>query len=274
MEKLKLNLADYHIHTRRCGHATGAPGAYVAAARAAGLREIGFADHIPLYWLPEAERDPGLAMREEELAEYVAEVARLREENPDLTIRLGIEADFVPGQTEKLAAALLKFPFDYVIGAVHYIDGWGFDHPDKLAGYGVRDIRAIYNDYFGLLQEAARSGLFDILAHPDLVKKFGYRPEGDLRPWYEETAAVFAACGVCVEVNTAGLRAPAGEIYPALDFLKACREHNVPATAGSDAHAPAQVGYAWEQALEWLQAAGYREAAVFEKRRRRPVLLK
>lgn len=270
---MKLNLPDYHIHTRRCGHAAGAPGAYVAAARAAGLKEIGFADHIPMYWLPEAERDPGLAMREEELAEYVAEVARLREENPDLTIRLGIEADFLPGQTEKLAAVLSKFPFDYVIGSVHYIDGWGFDHPDKLAGYGMRDIREIYNDYFLLLQEAARSGLFDIVAHPDLVKKFGYRPEGDLRPWYEETAAVFAAGGVCVEVNTAGLRAPVGEIYPALDFLKACRERNVPATAGSDAHAPAQVGYAWEQALEWLQAAGYREAAVFEKRRRRLVLL-
>ncbi len=270
---MKFTLPDYHIHTWRCGHAAGTPDAYVAAARAAGLSEIGFADHIPIYWLPEAERDPSLAMEEEELAEYVAEVVRLREENPDLTIRLGIEADFIPGRTVELAAVLFSAPFDYVIGSVHYIDGWAFDHPAHLTGYAQRDIRAIYADYFRLLQEAARSGLFDILAHPDLVKKFGYRPEDDLRPWYAETAAVFAACGVCVEVNTAGLRAPAGEIYPALDFLKVCREYGVPVTAGSDAHAPGQVGYAWEQALEWLRAAGYREVAVFEKRRRRTLPL-
>lgn len=266
---MEFNLPDYHIHTRRCGHATGGLREYIAVARAAGFAEIGFADHIPLYWLPEAERDPGLAMREGELGDYVAEVCRLREENPDLVIRLGIEADFIPGQTEKLAAVLSAYPFDYVIGSVHYLGGWGFDHPDQLAGYLVRDINGIYRDYFCLLQEAACSGLFDIMAHPDLVKKFGYRLESDLRPWYEETAAVFAREGVCVEVNTAGLRAPAAEIYPALDFLKTCRALGVAATAGSDAHSPGQVGYAWEEVRKWLQAAGYREVAVFEKRHRK-----
>lgn len=270
---MRAPLPDYHIHTRRCGHAAGEAAGYAAAAREAGLKEIGIADHIPMYWLPEKERDPSLAMPAEELPAYVEEVLALQGKLPGLTVRLGIEADYIPGKTEELAALLARYPFDYVIGSVHYIGGWGFDHPAKVAGFAGRDLLGIYADYFSLLREAAGSGLFDVLAHPDLVKKFGHRPAADLRPFYEETAAAFARAGVCVEVNTAGLRVPAAEIYPALEFLQACHRFGVPATVGSDAHAPAQVGFGGEEARRWLLAAGYREVAVFEKRARRLVPL-
>ncbi len=267
MQKKCWTLPDYHLHTWRCGHAAGKMAEYVEAARAAGISEIGFADHVPMYWLPAEKRNPTLAMKEEDLPVYVAEVEKLRKENPDLVIRLGIEADYIPGGEEVLARLLSTYPFDYVLGSIHYIDGWEFDHPAEVEGYSHRDIDDVYDRYFALLQEAARSGLFDIMAHPDLVKKFGYRSRANPAPWYEQTARVLAGCGVCVEVNTAGLRAPAGEIYPAVDFLKACRKHGVPATAGSDAHSPAQVGYAREEARKLLLAAGYREAAIFQGRR-------
>ncbi len=259
---------DYHLHTYRCGHARGAMADYVRVARERGLREIGFADHLPQYFCPPARRLPGLAMTDGQLPEYVAEVLVLREANPDLPIRLGIEADYIPGREAELNAILARYPFDYVLGSVHYLDGWGFDHPDFKHGYRDRDPDQLYRRYFALVQAAARSGLFDSLAHPDLLKKFDYHPRGDLAPLYRETAAVIASAGVCIEVNTAGLRAPVGEIYPHPTFLQFCREFGVPVTLGSDAHAPEQVGSGFAEAMTLLKRAGYREVATFSGRRR------
>ncbi|MGQ9498039.1 MAG: histidinol-phosphatase [Desulfotomaculales bacterium] len=259
---------DYHVHTYRCGHAEGDPSAYLAVARARGLREIGFADHIPLYFLPRAARDPSLAMADEDLPRYVSEINALKNVYPDIAVRLGIEADYVPGHEKELAHILGTYPFDYVIGSIHYLDGWGFDNPEQLAGYEERDPDELYRAYFTLLGQAAASGLFDIMAHPDLIKKFGCRPATDPAPLYETAAAIFARAGVCVEVNTAGLRAPAAEIYPAPAFLYACRRFGVPVTVGSDAHHPEQVGAGLEEAVALLKEAGYRSIAVFTGRRR------
>lgn len=266
-------MTDYHVHTYRCGHARGEMREYVKEARKKGLREIGFADHAPVYWLPAEQRDPGLAMTEEQLSGYVAEVFRLREENPDINILLGVEADFIPGREAGLARMLSAHSFDYLIGSVHYIDGWGFDHPDTVDEYDRRDIEAVYRRYFELICRSAVSGLFDIIAHPDLIKKFGHRTEKPPVELYRQAARVFAKAGVCVEVNTAGLRYPAGEIYPAPEFLRWCRVEGVPAVTGSDSHAPEQVGSGFEQARELLLAAGYREVAVFRRRRREMVSL-
>ncbi|SHF24993.1 histidinol-phosphate phosphatase [Desulfofundulus australicus DSM 11792] len=266
-------LPDLHLHTGRCGHAGGTMEEYVAAARQRGLGHIGFADHLPMYWLPPARRDPGLAMAEEELPGYIEAVQRLGRENPGLTISLGIEADYIPGCERQLEQFLARYPFDYVLGSVHYLDGWGFDNPELVGEYSRRDIDELYRQYFQQVQQAARTGLFDVIAHPDLIKKFGYRARMDLRELYEETARVFAESGVCVEVNTAGLRAPAGEIYPSLEFLRLCRHYHVPVSTGSDAHQPAQVAFGWERARQWLEAAGYREVVVFKKRVRKAIPL-
>ncbi len=263
-----MQLPDYHIHTARCGHAAGRMEEYVERALKLGLPEIGFADHVPMYWLDQRDRDPTLAMPPEQLPEYVAEVERLRAAYPGITIRLGLEADYIPGYEEKLQPLLEGYPFDYVIGSVHYIDGWGFDNPAYRDGYWEKDINRLYREYFKLVRLAARSGLFDVVAHPDLIKKFGYRPRDDLREVYEETARAFAVAGVCVEVNTAGLRAPVGEIYPAPGFLRACCRHGVPATTGSDAHAPSQVGADFDSARRLLVEAGYEEIAFFKGRKK------
>ncbi len=264
-------IPDYHIHTCRCGHARGEMRHYVEEARKRGLREIGFADHVPMYWLPGERRDPGLAMHEGEFPDYVAEVLSLTEACQDIAVRLGVEVDYVPGHEETAAGIIAGYSFDYVIGSVHFIDGWAFDSPHQLEEYGRRAIEDVYRDYFQLLCRAAGTGLFDIMAHPDLVKKFGYRPKADLAGLYRQAAEAFARAGVCVEVNTAGLRWPAGEIYPALEFLKICRMEGVPAVTGSDAHAPDQVGLAFAQARELLLAAGYTEVALFRGRKKRMV---
>jgi len=240
---------------------------YLAAAVRQGLKEVGFADHLPLYFLPPAERDPGLAMAEADLPRYVEAVRELQKNSP-VPVKLGIEADYAPGRENDLAALLASFPFDYILGSVHFIDGWGFDNPAEMDGYSRHDSAALYRRYFALVRQAALSGLFDIMAHPDLPKKFGFHPPAGLATLYEETAAAFKQAGVCVEVNTAGLRAPAAEIYPSREFLQICRRHGVPATLGSDAHRPADTGAGRAEALALLKEAGYRELAVFTGRER------
>jgi len=261
-------IPDYHIHTDRCGHASGGMRQYAEEAVNKDLEEIGFSDHIPIYWLPADRKDPGLAMTEEQFPGYIAEVLDLRSEFSSLTIRLGVEVDFIPGRESAVKPFLFGCPFDYVIGSVHYIDGWGFDNPAHLEEFSRQDIKEIYEKYFDLLCAAARSRLFDIIAHPDLIKKFGHRPDTSLLELYRRAAGAMAGAGVCVEVNTAGLRVPAEEIYPSLDFLRLCRLEGVPASTGSDAHAPGLVGAGFNQAVDLLREAGYREVAVFEGRRR------
>lgn len=240
---------------------------FIAVARRKGLREVGFADHVPIYWLSPRERDAGLAMSLEELPLYVAEVMELSRKNPDLTVRVGLEVEFIAGFEETVRELLKSYSFDYVLGSVHYLDGWGFDNPALVEEYRNRDIDLLYEMYFNELQRAAKSGLFNVMAHPDLIKKFGYRPRAEVDWLYEETARVFRDAGVCAEVNTAGLRAPVGEIYPAPSLLRAFKRFGVPVTLGSDAHSPVHVGWEYGRALKLIEEAGYREIATFEKGR-------
>ena len=160
---------DYHIHTGMCGHAAGKMGEYVTAAKKAGLGEICFTDHIPMYFLPEEEQDPGIAMRSHDLPTYVEQVSSVQEEHYPFPIRLGIEADFIPGREKDLAEILGRYEFDFVLGSIHFIDEWGFDNPAYIADYEKWDVLALYQRYFDILVQSAQSGLFDSLAHPDLV---------------------------------------------------------------------------------------------------------
>lgn len=261
-------LPDYHWHTARCGHATGEMEQYVLAAKAIGLREVGFADHIPMYWLGDKEADPTLAMAYAELPLYINNVMLLRGRHPELKLRLGLEVDYIPGQESRAQEIISRYSFDYIIGSVHYLNGWGFDDPRLAHRYLDLDIKEIYHSYFHELVSSAACGIFDIIAHPDLIKKFGHRPEDEPLDLYRQAAEAFAAAGVCMEVNTAGLRNPAREIYPSLGFLKICRQYNVPVVTGSDAHKPGQVGADFNLARQLLREAGYEQVVVFEGRRR------
>ena len=258
------DLVDYHIHTNLCGHAIGEPAEYVRAAAELGLREIGFSDHMPLLRI----KDDRLSMEPHQLPHYVSLVEGARGVADDVTVRLGIEMDYFPGQMDEIWDAAAGIDFDYVYGAVHYIDGWGFDDSRRLSSYQGRDPDETYERYFGLFCEAAREGGFDIMAHPDLVKKHGIICEAPLDDMYETAAAALREAGVAIEVNTAGLRVRAAEAYPSLPFLKACSRHGVPVTLGSDAHAPHQVGVDFDVALGLLARAGITEIATFERRNR------
>ena len=264
----RLDLVDYHIHTARCGHARGEMAAYIEQAIRAGLPEMGFSDHIYLYWIAPDQRDPELAMSEGEFDQYVEDVLQLRAQYPDITIRLAVEADFIPDQESTLKSILDRHPWDYVLGSVHFIGEWGMDDGRYLSGYDTWDIDELYEHYFSLVLRAANSGHFDTMAHLDLVKKFGHRARKDLADLYERVARGLAAAGVAIEVNTAGLHKPVGELYPHLDLLTACRKAGVPVTLGSDAHAPEEVARDFPLALEHLRAAGYARILAYQGRRR------
>jgi len=253
---------DYHIHTKRCGHAKGEMTAYVEKALKANLEEIGFSDHLPFFH----KRDPGYTMAPEELESYVEEVGTLKRRYPQIRIKLGIEADYFPGREKETEAALKAHPFDFVVGSVHFIDGWGFDMPQEEKSWQGKDVNTIYRDYLGLLRQAAQLGLFDIIGHTDLVKKFGHRPTEDLGEEIEKTAAAFKEAGTAVEINTSGLRRPVREIYPAAEILKVYHRHAIPIVFGSDAHAPEEVGEDFDKAASHAKEAGYTEALVYEKR--------
>jgi histidinol-phosphatase (PHP family) len=247
-----MALPDYHTHTARCGHASGDPSEYVARGRALGLTGIGIADHLPL--LPEP--DPELSMAVCDLGDYVAEVQALKAADPGYVL-LGIEADYRPQTVTEVRALLDGHPFDYVIGSVHHLGAWGFDDPRQMDEYDKRDIDDVWVEYFELVGDAAESGLFTILGHLDLVKKFGYRPTRTLDIELDRLVERIARTGVLVEINTAGLHRPVGEAYPTLDILRRLYDAGVPVTFGSDAHRPEEVGRDFDQAVELALAAGY-----------------
>ncbi|MDZ4654635.1 MAG: histidinol-phosphatase HisJ family protein [Coriobacteriia bacterium] len=264
-------MIDLHVHTSRCGHAKGTVNDYLRRARELGIEVLGVTDHLPLP-VSALARDPRVAeyaMPESELANYVGEVLDARAvaaANGGPQVLLGIEADHIPGEEAYTRDLLSRYPFDLVLGSVHMIDGWTFDDPERMEGYARWDIGALWDRYFAQLAEAAASGLFDVLGHADLVKKFRFVPDDDLHDRYTRLADAVAGAGVAIEVNTAGLRKPCAELYPALPLLKAFFRAGVPATIGSDAHVPSEVGYGYNLAVEALAAVGYRNVVVFEGR--------
>jgi histidinol-phosphatase (PHP family) len=188
-------------------------------------------------------------------------------------LRLGIEADFIAGREDKMANLLDRHEWDYVIGSVHFLQDRAVDMQGTydVWGRGERPER-IWKRYFETVAEAARSGLYDVMAHPDLVKVWGAShpmPDGDPRRYYERAVEAFAESGVAVEVSTAGLRKPVGEIYPARAFLEMVVEAGCPIALSSDAHVPEDLGHGYDQALELLEQVGVSEIAVFEGRERR-----
>ncbi len=257
-------ISDYHMHTPLCGHASGEPLEYAQQAIKVGLKEIGFSDHAPLL----SHRDPGITMDISQLPLYHKMIEFVRDQvSRELIIRVGIEADFLPGFEQETKAMLADYPYDYVIGSVHFINKWGFDDPIQLQEWNLQDVNEVYRDYFQLLRASARSGLFDILAHVDLVKKFDFHPTDDMSDEIEANAIAFKESGVVIEINSSGLHKPAREIYPSLEHLKVYSRHKVPITFGSDAHKPDQVGLDFDKARDWALSAGYSEYVMFRQRK-------
>ncbi|NOZ64794.1 MAG: histidinol-phosphatase HisJ [Caldiserica bacterium] len=260
-------MMDYHLHTSLCGHARGRMEDYVKNAIQAGLEEIGFSGHFPLFHITDRKLASNLSIPEEKFPLYVEQVLDLRKKFPSIKIRLGCEVDYIPGYEEEIKKRLQPYSFDYVMGSVHFLDGFLFDHPDYIEEWEKRDVDEVYRNYFSRLLQCIETGLFDIIAHPDLVKKFGFFPKFSLGYLYQEIARALRKNNMVAEINTSGLRKPVQEIYPSLDFLKILRKYQVPITLGSDAHSPEEVGKDLDKAKEWAKEAGYKEYASFSGRK-------
>ena len=269
-------LTDYHLHLRPDDPGTDAERyftpanaqRYREAAAERGISELGVSEHIHRFRQAlDVWRHPFWeANAVDDLDGYCAFV---REETD---LRLGIEADWVGGREDRMASLLEAYEWDYVLGSVHFLRDEAVDHRDWDVWRAASDPDRVWRRYFETLGHAAASGLYDILAHPDLVKVWGAqspRPEGDLRRFYELAMEGIADTRIAIEVSTAGLRKPVAEIYPDPAFLRWCLECGCPVALSSDAHVPEDVGYAYDRALELLDELGVTELAVFERRQRR-----
>jgi histidinol-phosphatase (PHP family) len=269
-------LTDLHVHLRpddpeatAAKYFTAANAErYVDVASERGVEVLGVSEHVHRFeqalsvW-----RHPfWVANATDDLDDYCEFV------RSETSLSLGIEADFVPGAEDRMANLLDEREWDYVIGSVHFLRDAAIDMRGEWDVWTSSDPEKVWRRYFETLGEAARSGMFDILAHPDLVKVWGRegpRPEGDLRRFYDLAMDGIAESDVAIEVSTAGLRKPVGEIYPAPAFLEMCLEAGRPVALSSDAHVPGDLAYRYDAALEFLERAGVGELAVFERRERR-----
>jgi histidinol-phosphatase (PHP family) len=267
-------LTDYHVHLRPDEADTPAGRFFTAGnaeryretAAERGIEELGVSEHIHRFtaaleiwqhpfWREQAHDD---------LERYVEFV---REETD---LRLGIEMDYVEGREDQIANVLDRHEWDYVVGSVHFLRQEAVDMRGEFDvwGRGERPER-VWARYFETLAHAALSGLYDVMAHPDLVKVWGVMPETDPRRYYEPAVEAFLEAGVAVEVSTAGLRKPVGEIYPSRAFLEMVADAGLPIALSSDAHLPEHLGFGYDQAIELLGEVGISELSVFEGRRRR-----
>jgi histidinol-phosphatase (PHP family) len=258
-------IVDYHMHLRASDesidHSVEAVERFVKVAAARGLDEIGFTEHV--YYFAETRSLWSVPYHVERchypLESYVDAVVEAKRQG--MPVKLGLEVDYVPGREEDTCEILAPYPWDYLVGSIHFIGEDGIDAEPSLVGrVGPEDAWRSYYESLGL---AARSGLFDTLAHPDLVKMYG-----DEIRWDWGTVAG-SLDGVCIEVSSAGLHKRHGKLYPNTDLLVEANERGVRITLASDAHAPQNVGRDLDRAIEHARAAGYQTVTVFESRHAR-----
>jgi histidinol-phosphatase (PHP family) len=257
-------LIDYHIHTTFSGGA-GSLTTYIKKADERKADEIGFSDHIHF-------KKGSWSMVAADLPNYVDKITSLRTVSP-VSVKMGLEVDFVPSEVDKLMRAINEFGFDYIIGSVHYIDDWLINAERQIEEWKRRDVDEVCQQYYALIQEMAKTRLFDIIGHLDLVKRFGFRPRNDLTSLLLETVEMINQNQMCVEVNTSGLKDPCNEIYPSEKLLRMCFDHGVTVTLGSDAHSPQDVAADSGKAISLLRKIGYVETVRFTRRKRELVNL-
>lgn len=292
-------MGDYHVHLHPHGPYSGngpPPGeyprghieAYVDAAQQRGADEIGFTEHLyrciesadalgefwadePRHDLAEQARDFVHEDRTLSLDKYVLAVTAAQDRG--LPVKLGLEVDFFPNSIEAVLELLDPYPWDFLVGSIHWVGGWSIDHDGAAYEFERRGVEQAYQDYFEWETAVAASGAVDILAHADVVKKHGRRLPSPPIELYRRVATAAADSRTAIEVSTAGLHAPIAEMYPAPEFLRVCFEAGVEISLASDAHYPHDAARDRHRAIEAARSAGYTRRVRFTRRERELVAL-
>ncbi|MHA1731586.1 MAG: histidinol-phosphatase HisJ [Promethearchaeota archaeon] len=269
---------DYHVHSWLCRHGTGTLEEYVESAISKGIPEIGFNEHFPMFFLPSNLPLDSYAMTIEEFGrDYVAEIQRLREVyGGQVEILIGAEVDYYPGKEGVIGRAIEAFPLDYIYLSVHVLPNedfgaWCIDDDRYEYVYGKVPVDEVYNQYFETLERGVNTGLFDIVGHIDLPKKFRHFPtsRGVVEESLERLVRAISSRNMCVEVNTAGWRKPVGEQYPSTELMKRLADAGVEFVLGSDSHDPRDVGFRFDDAVELLAGIGVTRLVRFRGREKR-----
>jgi len=255
-----IGMVDYHMHSV-LSDGKNSYEEMVRSAISKGLDEIGFTDHVclkPVDW----------AIRVEDIPVMTRQILDLKAEyKNEIQIRYGIEVDYFPGREDELRDLIDSIPVDYVIGSVHFIGDWNFDTDQSLYGKWSND--KLYEKYFTLIKQAAQSGLFDIIGHIDIIKKFRVYPESNQEKLFDDTLKIIKDHNLVVELNTGGMDRPCAEFTPSPHLLQMCYQHHIPVTLSSDAHRAEQIARHYESAVALLSHIGYTEIVGFNKRTRR-----
>jgi len=275
-------LTDSHVHIERGEYTKEWIDRFIETGKKKGIEKLCITEHVHLFQefkdIPSmlikkfGENKDTLFMKEwwsknckQKLDLYVQFIEDLKREGYPL--KLGMEVDWLGEEPNELIQEVIsKYPWDILIGSVHWIRGWGFDHPDRLFTWKKRDIYKVYENYFSLIKEAAQSKMFDVIGHLDVIKLFGIYPEKNWLCMVKKVINIISEVKVAVEVNTAGLRKPVGEIYPKEEFLDLLKDKKVPLTLSSDAHNPEDVGCKFKEVLKILKKKGYKKLIIFNKR--------
>lgn len=253
-------LPDYHVHTKLCKHACGEIGEYIDASIKRGMKSIAITDHAP----DPSGYDAQCRMEPGEF-EYYKKTVLSNRDRMEGGVLFGIEADYYEGCEKNIAPLLESNSFDLILGSVHYIGDWSFDNPDFIHIWESSDVTGVWRSYFKIIRKLVETRMFHILAHLDLPKKFGYRPpENEIAEMAKPVLDLIAEHGMVVELNTAGLRWPAREIYPSTAILAMACERGIPVCFGSDSHCPNETGHEFDKALKTAKEAGYKTAVAFK----------
>lgn len=260
---------DFHTHHLRCGHATDQIEDYILAAIDHGIDVIGISDHSPFFGSHKDQENPRIAMAKSEFPNYIAEVLRLKETyHNKIEVLLGVESDFLPKHSELYRSIFAKYPFDYLIGSVHISNGKNIFVRSRWNGLTEAQCVREKEDYYKLIQQSALSGMFDILGHIDAMKSY-YPQFSDIQTSaVDDTLKIIAKCDVTIEINTSGRIKDCALWHPTDEILERALKYGVKVTFGSDAHKPGRVGDDWELVRKRLKEIGYKEWAIFRKRKR------
>lgn len=266
---------DLHTHHFRCGHADGSIRDYIEAGISAGLDVIGISDHTPYFGSPSEQAFPRIAMAKSELVHYVEEVLSLQKEYEGrIDVLLGIESDYFPEHAELYRKTLAAYPFDYVIGSVHSVDGNSIFNKGRWKGLGPEQKLAAKAEYYRLIAESARSGMFQILGHIDAMKgNYPQFSEISAPREIDECLQVISEYGLAIEINTSGGTKLCGGWYPSDEILERALHFGVEVSFGSDAHKPSRVADQRNNVAARLKEIGFKHWVYYKRREKITVAL-